>query len=205
MRDLEREVDELREQVRGLIEDVRALKAGREKPRVASLLGQDEETIRRVGEELASAARASDSAGILSYSGYYERSGPEGRGRALWVDERRTTDELFSQDDERVARLLSALGHRQRAAIIRELLGGPASATELVERLGMGTTGQVYHHLNALLAADLVTQIERGRYRLRGRRIPALMLLMAGVRDLLHDAPPIQVGAAEEPVEGEVD
>lgn len=49
----------------------------------------------------------------------------------------------------------------------------------------MGTTGQVYHHLKALQAADLVTQEERGQFAFTGHRAQGLLMLLAGVRDLL--------------------
>ena len=57
--------------------------------------------------------------------------------------------------------------------------------TELVERLNMGTTGQLYHHMKALLGADLLVQEERGgRYSLPERALPVLLLL-AAASDLL--------------------
>lgn len=49
----------------------------------------------------------------------------------------------------------------------------------------MGTTGQAYHHLKALQAADLVEQKERGLYCFKGHRVQSLLMLLAGVADAL--------------------
>jgi DNA gyrase subunit B len=60
------------------------------------------------------------------------------------------------------------------------------SGVELVERLNMGTTGQLYHHLKALLGADLITQDERGgKYLVSTDRVLPLLMLLTAVSDLL--------------------
>ncbi len=56
------------------------------------------------------------------------------------------------------AEVLAALGHPVRLALVRRLLGGPATAAELQEAGELSSTGQVYHHLRALTAARVVEQ-----------------------------------------------
>ena len=80
---------------------------------------------------------------------------------------------------EDTVRALAAMGHRQRLAILRWLLDGPASAADLVGSLQLGTTGAAYHHLNVLLGAGLVMQAERGIYAVRPDRMPLLLTLLA--------------------------
>ena len=84
------------------------------------------------------------------------------------------------------SKILAALGHKQRLDILRSVLKEPLTGTELVERLNMGTTGQLYHHIKALLGADLLIQEERGgKYSLPGHRALPVLLLLAATSDLL--------------------
>ncbi len=93
---------------------------------------------------------------------------------------------LLNADSEKTAKILSALGHQQRLDILRVILSEPLNGSELVERLNMGTTGQLYHHLKALLGADLLVQEERGgRYTIPIGRVLPLLMLLAAVSDLM--------------------
>jgi hypothetical protein len=60
---------------------------------------------------------------------------------------------------------------------------------DLVGRLGLGTTGQAYHHLHLLQAADLIEPLggpqPRGRFGLKPHRVQGFLTILAGVWDLL--------------------
>ncbi|HZR41017.1 MAG TPA: helix-turn-helix domain-containing protein [Ktedonobacteraceae bacterium] len=129
---------------------------------------------------LAKKAREQEVKGLVASSGSYADND---RGYQ-WGSEL-TAEELLDQDDEKVARVLTAIGNKQRVALLKAILEQPASAAELVERLGMGTTGQVYHHLKALQAADLVKQEERGQFVFVNHRVPSFLMLLAGVHNVL--------------------
>jgi hypothetical protein len=43
----------------------------------------------------------------------------------------------------------------------------------------------VYHHLKPLIAADLVTQDRRGSYVIQPHRVQGVIMLLAGVADLV--------------------
>jgi DNA gyrase subunit B len=118
---------------------------------------------------------------MISYYGYYGAS----NRASIWSQEEVTSEELLEQGDERVGRVLAALGSRQRLAVLKAILERPAGAAELVERLGMGATGQVYHHLNVLQTADLIHQEERGQFVFKGYRVQGFLMLLAGVHALL--------------------
>jgi DNA-binding transcriptional ArsR family regulator len=77
--------------------------------------------------------------------------------------------------------VLAALGHPARARIVRSLLAGGALGTaDLQEAAGLGSTGQLYHHLRSLTYCGLVEQDARGSYRVApGAVVPALVLLVA--------------------------
>lgn len=93
--------------------------------------------------------------------------------------------DLLALDDSRAAQLLSALGHRQRLAIVRAILERPRSATELVDLLQLGTTGAAYHHLNVLQAVGIVGQEGRGIFTMDAQRVPGLLALLAAIDGML--------------------
>ena len=77
------------------------------------------------------------------------------------------------------AEVLAALGHPVRLALVRRLLEGPASAAELQDAAGLSSTGQVYHHLRALTAADVVEQDARTFRVPTTGVVPVLTLMLA--------------------------
>lgn len=92
-----------------------------------------------------------------------------------------TVDDLLDGDDDRTARLLAAIGHRQRLAILKMVMDTPTTAADLVAGLDLGTTGAAYHHLNVLQSADLVTQEGRGVFAVQPQRVAALFAMFAGI------------------------
>lgn len=110
---------------------------------------------------------------------------------------------LLAVDENQVAQLLAAIGHRQRLAILKMVLDRPCSAADLVAALNLGTTGAAYHHLNVLQAADLVTQEERGVYIVQPHRVSAIFAVLAGVSSASERITLDRAGAADdEPIEG---
>ncbi|MCZ8512265.1 ATP-binding protein [Paenibacillus filicis] len=124
-----------------------------------------------------------ENGGAVFYSGHYRNRD----SRFRWEPQERSLETLVNLQGEKAAKVLAALGQKQRLEILLEVLKEPVSGPELVERLHMGTTGQLYHHLKALLSADLIRQEERGgRYMLAQERSLPLLLLLAAVSDLLE-------------------
>lgn len=120
--------------------------------------------------------------GVVFYSGQYRGE----KKRYKWEPQERHVHQLLDLDSDKIAKILSALGHKQRLDILRSVLTEPRTGAELVDRLNMGTTGQLYHHIKALQGADLLVQEERGgAYTLPGHRALPLLLLLAAVSDLL--------------------
>jgi DNA gyrase subunit B len=123
--------------------------------------------------------------GFLTRYGHY---GAGGRS-STWSTEAQPAAALLEQDVGQVARVLAALGHPQRLRLLKAVLQGPASAAELVARLGLGTTGQAYHHLHLLQAADLIEPLEapetRGRFVFKAHRVQGFLTILAGVCDLV--------------------
>lgn len=77
------------------------------------------------------------------------------------------TDELLSLIESGVAsKVLACIGNSNRLMMLLEILRGPKSVAELVEKCGFGSTGQVYHHMKPLLAADIIVEEEAERRNL---------------------------------------
>ena len=87
---------------------------------------------------------------------------------------------LAAMPPERLAPVLAALGHPARLALVQDLLGGPRTAAELMERVDGGSKGQLYHHLGTLTAAGVVEKGARGQYAVAPQRVvPILVALLA--------------------------
>ncbi|MGW2472607.1 ArsR/SmtB family transcription factor [Streptomyces sp. NPDC001665] len=90
------------------------------------------------------------------------------------------TETVLDDDWSEAAASFAALGHPVRLALLREVLGGLRTAAELAALDGVGTTGQVYHHLRQLTSAGWLHSPERGRYEIpAGRVVPLLVVLTA--------------------------
>ncbi|MBP1963966.1 ATP-binding protein [Paenibacillus aceris] len=120
--------------------------------------------------------------GRVYYSGQFQ----SGQSHYRWEPQEREADQLLELDGDKAAKILAALGHKQRLDILRTVLQEPLTGPELVERLNMGTTGQLYHHMKALAGADLLVQEERGgKYAIPGHRVLPLLLLLAATSDFM--------------------
>jgi hypothetical protein len=93
------------------------------------------------------------------------------------------TAATLESDWSESVRALSALAHPIRLRLLREVLLGTRTATELGELDGLGTTGQLYHHLKQLVSADWLRSTSRGVYEVPGERVvPLLVILTASTR-----------------------
>ncbi|WP_306319023.1 MULTISPECIES: helix-turn-helix transcriptional regulator [unclassified Streptomyces] len=92
----------------------------------------------------------------------------------------RLTESVFEEDWSQAAESFAALGNPVRLRLLREILGGLRTAAELTALEGVGTTGQIYHHLRQLTGAGWLHTPERGRYEVpAGRVVPLLVVLTA--------------------------
>ncbi|MDQ1027537.1 DNA-binding transcriptional ArsR family regulator [Streptomyces umbrinus] len=89
-----------------------------------------------------------------------------------------TTDQLLEADWSEAADVFAALGHPMRLRLLREIVGGRRTATELAGLDDVGTSGQIYHHLRQLTAAGWLRQAGRGRYEIPGSRVVPLLVAL---------------------------
>lgn len=139
--------------------------------RISSLLSDLED---RCGEN--------GSTGQITYMGVFASGGRQ----STWVKNDLNTDSLLSLIENRTAeKVLACVGSNDRLSMLLAILRKPRTVAELVSDCGCSSTGQVYHHLKPLLAADLVTQDKRGSYVIQPHRVQGLIMLLAGVADLV--------------------
>ncbi|MFC0530770.1 ArsR/SmtB family transcription factor [Phytohabitans kaempferiae] len=122
--------------------------------------------------------RVPDGAGAVLYTGVVAPSEGE---RYEW-QYGATTADLMRGDWSEVAATLSALAHPVRLTLLREVLGGRHAAAELSEVEGLGTSGQLYHHLRQLVSAGWLRTNGRGQYIVPPERVVPLLVTLTAAR-----------------------
>ncbi|WP_185996409.1 ArsR/SmtB family transcription factor [Nocardioides campestrisoli] len=106
---------------------------------------------------------------------------PDGR-TAQW-QEGAVTQDLLELDWATTSDAFAALGHPVRLRLLQQVLAGVATVPELTATEGVGTSGQVYHHLRQLVAAGWLSALGGGRYEVPvARVVPALVMVQAARR-----------------------
>ncbi|GAA3071250.1 helix-turn-helix domain-containing protein [Pseudonocardia yunnanensis] len=92
------------------------------------------------------------------------------------------TEALLDLDEgaaDSAAARLSALGHPVRLQLLLAVLRGHTSPAALAELDGMGTTGQVYHHVRILTATGWLRSAGRGQIHVPVERVVPLLVAVA--------------------------
>ena len=112
--------------------------------------------------------------GAVGFTGHVRLPG----GEAQW-QWGRTTDALLAEEWEGAAPALAALGHPVRLHLLRLVLTGTTTTSALTKDEGLGTGGQLHHHLRALVAAGWLVSTRRGRYEVPPHRIVPLLVVLS--------------------------
>ncbi|SDT78374.1 winged helix-turn-helix domain-containing protein [Actinoplanes derwentensis] len=92
------------------------------------------------------------------------------------------TAELLDGDWSQHVPALTALAHPARIRLLQEVLRGTRTAADLTQLDGIGTSGQVYHHLRQLVAAGWLHALGSGRYEVPAARVIPLLTTLLGAR-----------------------
>lgn len=87
---------------------------------------------------------------------------------------------LLQAEWDAAAPVLDALSHPVRLWLLQSVLNGTTTTAELAADEALGTTGQLHHHLRALVAAGWLQSTGRGRWSVAPHRvIPLLVTVVA--------------------------
>ncbi len=133
-------------------------------------------------ERLENSCGTSGSSGRITYAGVFASGGRQ----STWVRSDVSADDLLPLIENRTAeKVLACIGSSERLNILLAILRQPRTVADLVSDCGFTSTGQVYHHLKPLLAANLIAQDKRGSYIIEPHRVQGLIMLLAGISDLV--------------------
>ncbi|MDQ3655899.1 MAG: helix-turn-helix domain-containing protein [Chloroflexota bacterium] len=88
-----------------------------------------------------------------------------------------TLEDLLGASPDALAKGIGGLAHPVRITLFKALLTGPKESPELLAIAELNTTGQLYHHLQAMADVGLVER--RGRSLWASQNPGAFVLLMA--------------------------
>lgn len=137
-------------------------------------------------EELCYKTEEKDGNGFVTYLGVYHSGGRQSN----WIRNAIPAGELLSLIESGVAsKVLACIGNADRLAILLEIFRGPKTVAKLVEKCGFGSTGQVYHHMKPLLAADVVVEDkqQKGVYIIQPHKVQGIIMLLAGISDMVDE------------------
>jgi DNA-binding transcriptional ArsR family regulator len=125
---------------------------------------------------------AAESGGIV-YAGTVN---VEGIGNYAWQIGL-PTDKVLQQSWSEASSSLGALAHPIRLELLKMILQGKRTTQELQDLEGLGTTGQLYHHLKELQSAGWLKAESRGTYKVVAERvIPLMAIVLAALGDNLE-------------------
>lgn len=198
-RDYGKEIDSLREQIKCLqsmtssqFDELRTMvipnKPSTEKLERVHVMREmhPDSRLSKMMEELCYKTEEKKVTGFVSYFGVYNSA----RRQSNWIRNAVPIDKLLPLIESGVAsKVLSCIGNVNRLAILLEILHGPKTVTMLVEKCGFGSTGQVYHHMKPLLAADVVVEDEKqkGVYIIQPHKVQGIIMLLAGISDMVDE------------------
>ncbi|WP_349826706.1 helix-turn-helix domain-containing protein [Brevibacterium litoralis] len=90
----------------------------------------------------------------------------------------RPADHLEQKDFAASAASLAALASPVRLSVLQAVYAGVSTVAELAESGEYGSTGQIYHHINALASAGWLHSPRRGRWEVPEHRVIPLLTLV---------------------------
>ena len=103
-----------------------------------------------------------------------------GKGEVAW-QWGAPSEDLREADWTEASGVFDALAHPVRLRLLQRVLNGAGSTSELALDESMGTTGQLHHHLRALVAGGWLVSTGRGRWAIPPQRVvPLLVVVSAG-------------------------
>lgn len=146
----------------------------------------DDTVLNSLMERIQDECEKDGSTGRVVYTGVFASGGRQSN----WIGQY-NTDRLLELIENRTAeKVLACIGSGDKLNILSALLRKPMTVAQVVSEGGFSSTGQVYHHLNALIAADLVKEDlennNKGVYIVAPYRVQGIIMLLSGISDMLN-------------------
>ncbi len=180
-RDYGAEIDTLRAE----ISEIKELLSGKKKPYFPAPMNHPDERLNAMMAELETDADSQGISGLITYLGIFASGGRQSN----WIKSRVSADDLLTLIENRTAeKVLRCIGNGDRLNILLAILKKPMTVAELVVECSLSSTGQAYHHMKPLLAADLITESgEKGVYIIQPHKVQGIIMLLAGVCDMVDE------------------
>lgn len=139
-------------------------------------------------EELCAMTEAEGSTGRITYLGVFS----SGERQSNWIRHTVGTDELLALVENHTAeKVLACIGNSDRLNILLAILKKPMTVAELVTACHLSSTGQAYHHMKPLIAADLIVEdtqnSHKGVYVVQPHKVQGIIMLLAGICDMVDE------------------
>ena len=189
------EIDALRQDIKEIKELLKGGKAEEEtaedKPSNVRLVEKmtnmtDDRVLAELMERIQNECIADGSTGRVVYTGVFASGGRQSN----WIGQYNTDHLLKLIEDRTAEKVLNCIGSGDKLNILLALLRKPMTVAQIVSEGGFNSTGKVYHHLNALVAADLVKEdVEnnnKGTYIVVPYHVQGVIMLLSGISDMLN-------------------
>ena len=145
----------------------------------------DDTVLASLMERIQNECDADGSTGRVIYTGVFASGGRQSN----WIGQYNTDNLLKLIEDRTAEKVLNCIGSGDKLNILLALLRKPMTVAQIVSEGGFNSTGQVYHHLNALIAADLVEEesSNKGAYIVIPHRVQGIIMLLSGISDMLDE------------------
>ena len=127
-------------------------------------------------ERIQDECMADGSTGRVVYTGVFASGGRQSN----WIGQYNTDNLLKLIEDRTAEKVLNCIGSGDKLNILLALLRKPMTVAQIVSEGSFNSTGQVYHHLNALIN-------NKGVYIVVPYHVQGVIMLLAGISDMLND------------------
>lgn len=196
-RNLENEIDDLKKELCEIKELLAARVTIPESNHNAVMVGHVEKmpemhedpNIMAILNQLEDTCGTNNQTGAITYLGVFASN----KRQSTWIGNNINTDALLELITNKTAeKVLSCIGNNDRLNILLAILKKPMTVAEIVEECKLNSSGQAYHHMKPLLAADLIKEDElsnsKGTYVIQPHKVQGIIMLLAGIHDMVDES-----------------
>lgn len=148
----------------------------------------DDQNIMSILSQLEDSCGNNKQTGAITYLGVFASGGRQ----STWIKNNIDTSILLELIVNRTAeKVLSCIGNNDRLNILLAILKKPMTVAEIVHECKLNSSGQAYHHMKPLLAADLIKEDDlnfpKGTYIIQPHKVQGIIMLLAGIYDMVDE------------------